>query len=336
MTPTPTIAPAPPTPADVYSEENITTASTQPPTRPDLQDPYGLYDQFMGSQDLIDARSRMQETQNQINQSRQALRTTTSALENQNEQAMGGTGASINLIGKQVGRARDLTSRELAGLGEALQGQQAYLGSLEADKRNRYNIALKERENLNDLILQTGGNAGITYADSYESAISKASTWKKEEEKRAYKLEIKRREEEEKKRRKGEERAELKKALRALGKKTSGSKRELRRRLKKAMKSSGDYERKMKDLAYKIRLKEYNKPYYKPESTRSGGLTNDQKRELGINKFKAAFKANAGADGNVSPSTYARARSEWVENGLSKSSFEDIFSIYKNPNDYYN
>ena len=328
-TPIPTVVGAtpPPTIQDVYSGDNIQQASTAPAPAPNLQDPYGLYDQFMGSQELKDARANVLATQGMINTSKQALRTTTEALNNQNEQAMGGTGASINLIGKQVGRARNLTSNELAGLGETLQGQQALLGSLESDAQNRYNIALREREQLNDLIRQTGGQAGITYTDSYEGAIKKAQAWEREELKRKEKEAEKRA----KKERKRQERAELKKMLRAIGKKTSGSKREMRRRLRKYYKKQGAYEDKMKDLDYRIKLKAFNKPYYKPTS--GGGNDKLQEGYAGIKNF---FERNKGNDGKVSPSAYRKAKTQWLLNKLPASSFDQMFSTWQNPNDYYN
>jgi len=176
--PTPTVINTQaPTAADVYSADNITQAVTTPIKSPDLSDPYGLYDYYMGSPEIKEAQKRAQEVQEQINKAQQALRTTTTALENQNIGAMGGTGASMNLIGTQVGRARDLTANELAALSETQQAALANLSTLQADAQNRYQIAQQERAQIQDLIRATGGEAGITYADSYETALQKAAKY---------------------------------------------------------------------------------------------------------------------------------------------------------------
>lgn len=172
----------PPEINQVYGADNFISLANNPVPKPDLSDPYGLYNQFMNSQDIVNARNQVAQTRQRIDQTQQALDTTTRALENQNEQAYGGTGASINLIGKQVGRARELTADELNALGRSLQAQQAYLGSLTSNAQNLYNVALRERESLNDLIRATGGQAGITYADSYETALQKANAYEKEKE----------------------------------------------------------------------------------------------------------------------------------------------------------
>ena len=261
--PTPTVvATPPPTASTVYSAPNIQSAVTTPTPAPDLSDPYGLYDQFLKTPEITTAQNQLAQTQQAINASQQGLRTTTRALEGQNVQAQGGTGASINLIGRQVGRARQLTGDELAGLGENLQGQQAYLSSLTADAQNRYGIAQQERAQLQDIIRQTGGQAGITYKDSYEQALTKATKYeeqqqKKEEEKMA---------EKEKEARERAYKDSIKAQLRAMGSSTKGlSINELEDKLKRKIKQSGASEREMDQLNLALKRKELNKPYYKPD-----------------------------------------------------------------------
>ena len=299
--PTPTVvATPPPTASTVYSAPNIQNAVTTPTPAPDLSDPYGLYDQFLKTPEITTAQNQLAQTQQAINASQQGLRTTTRALEGQNVQAQGGTGASINLIGRQVGRARQLTGDELAGLGENLQGQQAYLSSLTADAQNRYGIAQQERAQLQDLIRQTGGKAGITYTDSYEQALTKSTKYEEQQQERAQLQDIIRqtggqagitykdsyeqaltkatkyeeqqqKKEEEKmaeKEKEARERAykdSIKAQLRAMGSSTNGSINELERKLKKKIKASGASEREMDQLNLALKRKELNKPYYKPD-----------------------------------------------------------------------
>ncbi|KKQ79264.1 MAG: hypothetical protein UT03_C0064G0007, partial [Candidatus Moranbacteria bacterium GW2011_GWD2_38_7] len=236
-----------PTAQTVYSAANIDQATSAPVAAPNLSDPYGIYDQFMNSADIKAARAKVAEGQGLINNSNHALRTTTRALENQNENAMGGTGASVNLIGRQVGRARQLTADELAGLGETQNANLSYLNSLQADAQNRYGIAQQERSQLQDLIRQTGGKAGISFTDSFESALQKADKYStekaKEDKKDAYK-------------------DALKTKLVELGLKTKGNTKELEKRLRKSVSSTKEYDKKIKDIELKIKQKELNKPYY--------------------------------------------------------------------------
>lgn len=263
--PTPSIVQTPvqtPTPEQVYSNANIVQASTAPVARPDLSDPFGLYDHYMNSPEIQAATKSVQDIQNLINASNQALRTTTRALEGQNERAMGTTGASLNLIGKQVGRARQLTADELSALSENKLAAVSYLDTLTNKATNLFNIAQKERSQIQDLIAQTGGKAGISYADSYENAVSKANDYMekkaKDEAKEAYKK-------------------ELKSQLTALGKSTKGlSTKELEKKLQKYNKSALAEAKKLSDIEYKLKVKELNKPYYKPESGDSNNLNIDR------------------------------------------------------------
>ena len=236
---TPSIVQAP-TAATVYSEPNITQAVTAPVTAPNLSDPYGLYDSFMNSAEIKAAKAKVAEGQGLINQSNQALRTTTTALENQNENAMGGTGASVNLIGRQVGRARTLTANELAALGENQNANIAYLSSIKEDAANKYSIAQNERAQLQELIRSTGGKAGISYTDSFESALQKATGYAEDQKKDA-------------------EKSAFKDALRSLGLKTSGSYKELEKRLRKANKAAVSDAKRNADLQYQTALAQFNK-----------------------------------------------------------------------------
>lgn len=231
----------PPTAATVYSADNITQAVTQPVTAPNLKDPYGLYDQFMNSTDIQAAKAKVAEGQGLINKSNQALRTTTTALENQNENAMGGTGASVNLIGRQVGRARTLTANELSALGENQNANIALLDSLISDASNRYSIAQNERAQIQDLIRQTKGEAGINFTDSYEAALKKSADYEKKLEKQEYKK-------------------ELKAKLTELGKSTSGlSVKELEKKLKKYNKKALEETKSRSDQEWNMKVDKFNK-----------------------------------------------------------------------------
>lgn len=261
-----------PTVADVYSTANIAQTATAPVQAP-LSAGQELYNQFLSTPDIQAAKSNVAAIQKQINEANQAFRNQKTALEYQNENAMGTTGASANLIGRQIGRASDLTSNTLAGLGENLQAQQAYLNSLMTEASNRYNIAQRERDQIQDLIRQTGGKAGITYTDSYETALQKAAEYEekvaKEEAKKA-------------------EKEDLKKTLRSLGLSTSGlSRKEMEKKLKKYMKSEKAKEEEIRQIEIALKKKELDKPYYKDTGETTPTTFNEVTQRQMINEALA-------------------------------------------------
>lgn len=229
----------------VYSPENVAQTLTNPATKPDLSDPFGTYNYYMNSPEIQAVKAESQRVAEAINASRQGLRTTTTALQNQNEQAQGGTGASINLIGRQVGKARELTSNELAALSENQMATQAYLDTLIQDATAKYNIAETQRAQVQDLIRQTGGKAGISYADTYESAVKKADDYMVKKEKEAKKEAYK---------------DSLKQQLLALGKNTKGlSTKELEKKLKKYNKNSLAEAKAQAAAEWKMKVAQFNK-----------------------------------------------------------------------------
>src|SRR5690606_16375844 len=102
---------------------------------------------------------------------------------------------ALNVIRGEQAQAGRLSADQLAALSEAKLAQQSYLDSMRTEATNKYNIALNERTQLQELIRSTNGKAGISYADSYEKALQKAAKWEEDEkekaEKHAYKEELK-------------------------------------------------------------------------------------------------------------------------------------------------
>jgi len=243
---------AAPTATDVYSADNINTAVNTPTAAPNLADPYGLYDQFMNTSDIQAAQANVAGTQGQIFEAQQGLRNTTLGIQDQNALAQGTTGASQNLIGRQVGRASDLTANQLAALSETQAVQQANLDTLTTTASNKYQIAQQERSQLQSLITATGGKAGISYSDSYEDALKKATDYEDKLEKEAEKKAEEKAEEAEKKAYKDSVKAQL----RAMGSSTKGlSTNELERKLKKKIKASNEYDDMIKDLEVQAKRK---------------------------------------------------------------------------------
>lgn len=238
-----------PTPDQVYSPANVASAMNAPAARPDLSDPFGLYDFYLNTPEIQAARQALQANQGQIIQANQALRTTTRALENQNENAQGSTGASINLIGRQVGRARQLTADEIAALSEQQQVAQANLDTLLKLGSDRLSIAREERGRLQELIAATGGQAGISFTDTFESAVKKADKYieKKAE-----------------KERDSEYKRALQRELILMGESTKTKKggtldiKGLEKKLQKLNKEAKDEAKKLADLKYQAALEEFN------------------------------------------------------------------------------
>jgi len=291
--------------SQVYSAANIAQTVTAPVKKPDLSDPFGVRDYYMNSPEIQAARAEAQRVQEAINASRQGLRTTTTALENQNDQAMGGTGASINLIGRQVGRARELTSNELAALSENQLATQSYLDTLLQEGQSKYAIAEQQRAQIQDLIRETGGKAGISYADSYESAIKKATKYqeqvKKEEEKKAYK-------------------DSLKAQLQALGKNTKGlSTNELEKKLKKYNKKALAEAKAKEEAEWNMKVQSHNK------SMSSGS---DKKTEIDFSNKGISTLIEQGANMGDDWGTIAATLESAAPGSTKSGSFADKYLRY--------
>jgi len=190
--PVPTVAPAPtvstvpiPTANTVYGATNIAQAATSPVMAPNPA--LDEYNAFLNTPDMIAARNSVSTIQNAINSEKQGLRNTTTGLEYQNDASGGTTGASINLIGRQVGRASELSSNRQAALGEQFSAASNYLQSLESTKREQYQIVQAEKQRIQAINAQTGGQAGILPTDTYEVAVQKAYKWQKKQDKKAEK-----------------------------------------------------------------------------------------------------------------------------------------------------
>lgn len=182
--PVPTLAPVPvPTAQTVYSAPNITQTATNPvkAVNPVLEE----YNQYMNSPELLAAKAKLTATQQALNAEKAGLRSTTTGLEYQNDQALGTTGASVNLIGRQVGRASELSTNRQSALADTYNSDLAYVQGLEKTANDQYNIISQEKDKIRSLIAQTGNQAGIKTTDTFEQATDKAYKWQKKEEKKA-------------------------------------------------------------------------------------------------------------------------------------------------------
>ena len=247
--PTPTIAIPAPTASTVYSAPNIVQAATSPalPVNQAVEE----YNAYMNTPELTAARNSVSELQNAINSERAGLRNTTTGLEYQNDNALGTTGASMNLIGRQVGRANELSSNRQAALGDQFSAATAYLQGLENTRKEQYQVYTQEKQRIQELIAQTGNKAGISPTDTYEVAVEKAYKWQEDEKKK-----------EEKKAEEAKKDAykeSLKKELRALGKSTKGSIKDLEKKLEKYNKEALKESKSRSDQEWNMKVSSYNK-----------------------------------------------------------------------------
>ena len=248
--PTPTVAPIPaPTASTVYSAPNIVQAATSPalPVNQAVEE----YNAYMNTPELTAARNSVSELQKAINSERAGLRNTTTGLEYQNDNALGTTGASMNLIGRQVGRANELSSNRQAALGDQFSAATAYLQGLENTRKEQYQVYTQEKQRIQELIAQTGNKAGISPTDTYEVAVEKAYKWQEDEKKK-----------EEKKAEEAKKDAykeSLKKELRAMGKSTKGSIKDLEKKLKKENKEAYEKTKSRSDKEWDMKVASFNK-----------------------------------------------------------------------------
>lgn len=238
-----------PDPTGVYSASNLTGLVTAPATKPDLSDPYGLRAQFMNSPDLVAARKASQDTFAKLN----SFDTNGETLQNK----LQGQQVSLNTIRGEQSQTAQQLSTERSGIARELQTSQANYDTLANEANSNYQIALNERTNLQSLIQQTGGKAGIAYGDTFESALQKADTYmtqKAQDEKdQAYKDSIKQM------------------AL-SMGISTSGrSSGEIAKKIAKQNKSAVDNAQRTSDLQYQITLSNWNASKQKMVAAQSGG-----------------------------------------------------------------
>lgn len=150
---------------EVYSASNIAT----PVSPPNLSDPFGLYDYYFSSPEMKAAQEASSTAYEDILSAQAAAREEQTAL-GQNLQSM------TRIRGAQA-QARELSANELAALSDIYNVSVANLDTLTGQAQAKYGIASSERDKIQSLITQTGGKAGISYTDSFESATKKAQDY---------------------------------------------------------------------------------------------------------------------------------------------------------------
>jgi len=283
------------TPAQVYSAPNIQQAATTPVAPPNLADPMGLYDYYMSSPEIQAAQKEILGITQNYNQALGTARAQQTAIENQPREGMA-------WIGTAQQRAGALANQQLQALSEAKLAQQSYLDTLQTTAKNKYAVASEQRAQLQDLIAQTGGKAGISYADTYESAVSKATGYlekkAKDEKKDAYKDALKK--------------MALEYGVKTKGKSTS--------QLEKAI---AKYNKKAKSLAMEEAELSISKTKAEIAKLKSGGSGNEDKEVASFytdaQKLRGTIQEGTSDWGyawNVLRAQYPKASNETIDNAL--------------------
>lgn len=225
-----------------YSSSNMQSAATNPTGMPNLADPYGLQNSIYAN--------------NGVDAAQQAYLAEVDKLRKFDTGTVGQQvtiGEELNPMSVIRGeQATALGQRSLARTGFADTAnavRDLYLAKKDVADR-QFSTAKEQRDQLTNLIVQNPG-AGITYADTIDSAASKMNNFRLSEETKVKK--------EAETAKKDSEKSAFKEALRALGLKTSGNYKELEKRLTKANKEAVSLAKSRSDQEYNMKIAQFNK-----------------------------------------------------------------------------
>lgn len=287
----------------VYSADNITQTTTAPVPAPNLSDPFGLYNYYMNTPDITAAKEGAKTAQAQLLERTKAAR--------DQQQQLGQNLQSTNRIRGNQQNAQQLATNDIQALNEAYTLAASNVDALTSTAKEKMAIAEQSRNEIKQMIASTGGKAGISYADTFETATAKA---KKYEDKVA------------KEAKKDAEKSALKELALSAGVSTKGkSSKEIRKAIEKLAKK----DRSIKDELDQLKIKQAKADIAKTLKGGTEKLTaqeqyqSDKQDVIGeINKVK-------GEDGRIDPVDYNRLKQAWsLYNDSSK--FDEEFQPYIN------
>lgn len=287
----------------VYSADNITQTTTAPVPAPNLSDPFGLYNYYMNTPDITAAKEQAKNAQAQLLERTKAAR--------DQQQQLGQNLQSTNRIRGNQQNAQQLATNDIQALNEAYTLAASNVDALTSTAKEKMAIAEQSRNEIKQMIASTGGKAGISYADTFETATAKA---KKYEDKVA------------KEAKKDAEKSALKELALSAGVSTKGkSSKEIRKAIEKLAKK----DRSIKDELDQLKIKQAKADIAKTLKGGTEKLTaqeqyqSDKQDVIGeINKVK-------GEDGRIDPVDYNRLKQAWsLYNDSSK--FDEEFQPYIN------
>lgn len=294
----------------VYSAPNIAQTTTAPVAAPNLSDPFGLYNYYMNTPDITAAKESAKTAQAQL------LERTKAAREQQ--QALGQNLQSTNRIRGNQQNAQQLATNDIQALNEAYTLAASNVDALTSTAKEKMAIAEQSRNEIKSLIAQTGGKAGISYADTYESAVKKA---KKYEDKVA------------KEAKKDAEKSALKEMALTAGVSTKGkSSSQIRKAIEKIAKT----DRTVKEQLDQLKIKQAKADISKTLKGSTEKLTAQEQYQADKQDVIGEINKVKGTDGRIDPVDYNRLKQAWsLYNDSSK--FDEEFQSYINTdriNDY--
>lgn len=287
----------------VYSSNNIAQTTTAPVAAPNLSDPFGLYNYYMNTPDITAAKEGAKTAQAQLLERTKAAR--------DQQQQLGQNLQSTNRIRGSQQNAQQLATNDIQALNEAYTLAASNVDALTSTAKEKLAIAEQSRNEIKQMIAATGGKAGISYADTYESAVAKAKKYDDKVAKDA---------------KKEAEKSALKEMALTAGIKTKGkSSSEIRKAIEKLAKK----DKSVKDQLDQLKIQQAKADIAKTLKGGSEKLTaqeqyqSDKQDVIGeINKVK-------GDDGRIDPVDYNRLKQAWsLYNDSSK--FDEEFQPYIN------
>lgn len=292
--------------SQVYSTENVQQTLTNPASAPDYSDPYKLRDYFYNSPDVVSARNDVKALTDKLNAFETSQQNQQNYLENQ-------TVAMPVITGEQANQAR-LGAATRESLSRELLAKQSYLDTATNEANAKYQIAQEQRGQLQSLIAATNGKAGISYADSYETALKKAD-----------KYATKQAEEQAKEARKQAEKDLLRQMyLQEFGKlpKKGMSTKEISKKLGKSTAEKKAFQKQLDQLE----LQTKQTALASAKQSLSQGSTQNQSN-VALANASSALLASRGTDGKVDPNVYIQQRDNYLRTvkGTTPQSFDAQF-----------
>lgn len=281
-------------PDAVMSANNITATNTNPTPAPD--DLLGIRKQVNTELGVDALQKAYQEVYGRLSQ----FDTATDELNRKiKEQPLG-----MNVIRGEQATASDLRATERAGIAREAEVAQSALLAAQQEAKDVFSIRESEVNQKRQLILQYPG-AGLTFADSFETAASKLDKYQEKVKKDEYK-------------------SSLKSKLIELGLKTSGNTKSLESRLRKANKkalSQVQEENKLKLEQLRLNIEDTKSQI----ANRGAASTSDVKSANENFIYNSLSGAAKGEDGFVDPSVWGPALAEWQDAGGTTSEFISKF-----------
>lgn len=166
-----------------YAAANIGSTTTAPVAKPDMSDPLALRQYYLDQLGVGAAQTDLLDINNRL-----------SAFDTQTEQTLNAIENKPLRMGVITGeeaateRSRSTTRSSLAR--EAL-AKQSFLDAARSEANTRFDIANSERQTLQELIIKSGGRAGITFGDTVSEASAKLSKYEEKRDAEAAKEERK-------------------------------------------------------------------------------------------------------------------------------------------------